>query len=86
MQQRLEEEQATRRAVRALQDLGTDAPSFPERLARLRQEVLAHGEAEERYAFAHLRVTAGRDPVVRGLVRMTRRGSHYSIHRRTVAA
>lgn len=61
VEQRLEEEQATRRAVRALEDLGTDAPAFPERLARLRQEVLAHAEAEERYEFAHLRVAAGRD-------------------------
>ncbi|WP_052411414.1 hemerythrin domain-containing protein [Streptomyces sp. NRRL S-118] len=60
VEQRLEEEQAARRAVGALEDLDTGTPAFLERLARLRQDVLAHAEAEERYEFTHLRVAAGR--------------------------
>ncbi|MDN3293921.1 hemerythrin domain-containing protein [Streptomyces ficellus] len=61
VEDRIEEEEGAKRALSALQDMDVDSPEFLDRFAALRQDVLAHAEAEERYEFAHLRAVTDRD-------------------------
>ncbi|MEU7278299.1 hemerythrin domain-containing protein [Streptomyces sp. NPDC045431] len=65
VEQRLEEEKRVRAGLRALEELGgelgVDAPEFAERCAALRDDLMAHAEAEEREEFARLRETSDHD-------------------------
>ncbi|WP_030667732.1 hemerythrin domain-containing protein [Streptomyces sp. NRRL B-1347] len=55
---RLKEEEGAKEALARLDDMDPDSPEFLDLFAALRQDVLAHAEAEERYEFAHFhRVT-----------------------------
>ncbi|MEU4211757.1 hemerythrin domain-containing protein [Streptomyces sp. NPDC026206] len=51
---RLKEEEAAKRALKRLEGLDPDAPEFVEEFTALRQSVLAHAGAEEKYEFARL--------------------------------
>ncbi|MEU0276776.1 hemerythrin domain-containing protein [Streptomyces sp. NPDC006307] len=59
--ERLEEEKRVRAGLHALEELGVEAPEFAERCAALRDDLLAHAQAEEREEFARLRETSERD-------------------------
>lgn len=52
---RLAEEHDAKQMLSDLYELGTDAPDFEPRLRALRDAVLAHAMAEERYEFRYLR-------------------------------
>jgi hemerythrin superfamily protein len=58
---RLKEEEEATRMLDRLENADTNAPDFLEQLVTLRDEVLAHAEAEERYEFASLRRETDRD-------------------------
>lgn len=53
--ERLEEEKQAKRLLKKLESLGTDHAEFPELLARLRADVLAHAHYEEQYEFRYLK-------------------------------
>jgi hypothetical protein len=52
---RLEEEREAKEMLAQLEDVGLDAPEFPNLLAKLRTSVLAHASHEEAYEFRYLR-------------------------------
>ncbi|XVQ11608.1 hemerythrin domain-containing protein [Spirillospora sp. CA-255316] len=51
---RLAEERAAKELLAELDGMDTDDPAFPEKLDRLRIDVLTHARAEERYEFERL--------------------------------
>jgi iron-sulfur cluster repair protein YtfE (RIC family) len=53
--ERLAEENLSKRMLSELERLGTDSPEFPRRLEELRQAVEQHAEREEREEFPELR-------------------------------
>ncbi|WP_051807164.1 hemerythrin domain-containing protein [Streptomyces sp. NRRL F-2664] len=55
VQERLAEENAAKEVLSALEDLDTGDPRFMPKLLSLRDAVLVHARAEERYEFARLR-------------------------------
>ncbi len=55
VQERLAEENAAKELLSRLEDVDTDDPTFMPMLFSLRDSVLAHARAEERYEFAQLR-------------------------------
>jgi hemerythrin superfamily protein len=55
---RLKEERAADRVLARLADMGTDNPEFTPLLNELRQDVLAHAEAEERHEFNRVQAVA----------------------------
>ncbi|MDX3095527.1 hemerythrin domain-containing protein [Streptomyces sp. ME01-24h] len=57
VQDRLEEERAAKEALSTLDDMDIDDPRFMPALLALRDDVLKHARAEERYEFAQLRRT-----------------------------
>ncbi|MER5179260.1 hemerythrin domain-containing protein [Streptomyces sp. NPDC002896] len=57
---RVQEEEQAKRALSRLEDMDPDSPEFLDEFAALRQDVLAHAEAEERYEFAHFHRHADR--------------------------
>ncbi|QLY29201.1 hemerythrin domain-containing protein [Nocardia huaxiensis] len=52
---RLEEEHEAKTQLAELESLAVDSPEFEKKLAQLREDVLAHAEAEERDEFSRLR-------------------------------
>ncbi|KRV50584.1 hemerythrin [Wenjunlia vitaminophila] len=52
---RLEEEREAKRLLRDLENMNPDEPEFMAMFRRLRDAVLAHADAEERYEFEELR-------------------------------
>lgn len=52
---RLAEESAAKKALSQLRELGVDHPEFPAKLAKFREDVLAHAEHEETEEFLLLR-------------------------------
>lgn len=58
---RLKEEEAATRMLDRLEDADTDKPEFLEQIVTLRDDVLAHAEAEEQYEFARLHREVDRD-------------------------
>ncbi|MFD3452812.1 hemerythrin domain-containing protein [Streptomyces sp. NPDC058691] len=57
VQDRLEEERAAKETLSSLDEMDTDDPKFMPILLALRDDVLKHARAEERYEFAQLRRT-----------------------------
>ncbi|WP_406456669.1 hypothetical protein OH768_23600 [Streptomyces sp. NBC_01622] len=57
---RLGDVESAKEVLSRLEDMDVDSAEFLERFAALRQDVLAHAEAEERYEFAHFRTAADR--------------------------
>ncbi|MFF3256230.1 hemerythrin domain-containing protein [Actinacidiphila glaucinigra] len=57
VQDRLDEERAAKETLSRLDDMDTDDPKFMPILLSLRDDVLKHARAEERYEFAQLRRT-----------------------------
>ncbi|MFP3986996.1 hemerythrin domain-containing protein [Streptomyces sp. E11-3] len=57
---RVAEEEKVKRALVELEDKDTDSPEFLDLFAALRQDVLAHADAEERHELAHLQNHADR--------------------------
>ncbi|MGP3776758.1 hemerythrin domain-containing protein [Streptomyces sp. SDT5-1] len=57
---RVDEEEKAKKTLSALDDMDPDSPEFLDRFAALRQDVLAHADAEERYEFAHFNEVADR--------------------------
>ncbi|MDX3234167.1 hemerythrin domain-containing protein [Streptomyces sp. ME03-5709C] len=57
VQDRLEEERAAKEALSTLDDMDIEDPTFMPALLALRDDVLRHARAEERYEFAQLRRT-----------------------------
>jgi hemerythrin superfamily protein len=55
VEDRLREEREAKQLLSRLDGMDTNAPDFMPRLTELREEVLRHARAEERYEFAHLR-------------------------------
>jgi hemerythrin superfamily protein len=55
VEDRLAEEEQAKQQLAHLESIGTDDPSFPEELARLREAVLQHAHHEEAYEFRYLR-------------------------------
>ncbi|MCK7622390.1 hemerythrin domain-containing protein [Streptomyces sp. RS10V-4] len=55
---RLDEEEAAKRTLRELEDEGCDSEDFPRKFRALRDDVLAHAEAEEAEEFPLLRSVA----------------------------
>jgi hemerythrin superfamily protein len=55
---RLKEERAAERVLARLADMGTEDPEFLPLLRQLRQDVLAHAEAEERNEFNRVQAVA----------------------------
>ncbi|MGW5849118.1 hemerythrin domain-containing protein [Streptomyces sp. NPDC055254] len=58
VQERLAEENAAKEMLASLEDMGTGDPKFMPMLLSLRDAVLVHARAEERYEFAQLRRTS----------------------------
>ncbi|HET6857394.1 MAG TPA: hemerythrin domain-containing protein [Streptomyces sp.] len=58
---RIEEEETAKRTLNRLEDMDVDSAEFLDGFATLRQDVLAHAEAEEKHEFAHFRATTDRD-------------------------
>jgi hemerythrin superfamily protein len=58
---RLREEEEATRMLDRLENADTNTPDFLEQLVSLRDEVLAHAEAEEQYEFARLHRETDRD-------------------------
>lgn len=52
---RIDEEEKAKRVLSRLDDMDTDSAEFLDEFAALRQDVLAHADAEERHEFAHFR-------------------------------
>ncbi|MFD8565550.1 hemerythrin domain-containing protein [Streptomyces sp. NPDC059639] len=50
---RIEEEEKAKRVLAELEDMDPDSDRFLDKIAALREDVLAHAEAEEREEFAH---------------------------------
>ena len=57
---RIEEEEHAKQALDRLDGMDPDSPEFLDQFAALRQDVLAHADAEERYEFAHFNRVADR--------------------------
>ncbi|MFC7303296.1 hemerythrin domain-containing protein [Streptomyces monticola] len=57
---RVSEEEKAKKVLLNLEKMDTESPEFLDKFAALRQDVLAHAEAEERYEFAHLHKHAER--------------------------
>ena len=57
---RIEEEEHAKQALARLDDMDPGLPEFFDQFAALRQDVLAHADAEERYEFAHFDRVADR--------------------------
>lgn len=57
---RVEEEEGAKAALSRLEGMDPDSPEFLSQFAALRQDVLAHADAEERYEFAHLHQVSDR--------------------------
>ncbi|MFD9910001.1 hemerythrin domain-containing protein [Streptomyces sp. NPDC059063] len=57
---RVKEEEQAKKALTRLQELDPDSPEFLDQFAALRQDVLAHADAEERHEFAHFHRIADR--------------------------
>ncbi len=57
---RIEEEEHAKQALARLDEMDPGAPEFFDQFAALRQDVLAHADAEERYEFAHFATVADR--------------------------
>ncbi|MEV0322693.1 hemerythrin domain-containing protein [Streptomyces sp. NPDC050658] len=57
---RVEEEEHAKRALSQLDGMDPDSPEFLDLFAALRQDVLAHADAEERHEFAHFARVADR--------------------------
>ncbi|WP_128382049.1 hemerythrin domain-containing protein [Streptomyces cavernae] len=60
VRERVEEEERAKEALSRLDGMDTDSPDFLVRFAALRQDVLAHADAEERHEFAHFQRVADR--------------------------
>ncbi|WP_030606322.1 hemerythrin domain-containing protein [Streptomyces sclerotialus] len=65
---RLAEEKGAKEALKRLEDMDTESPEFHELFAALRQDVLAHAEAEEKQEFTHLRAVADQN-ALRGMAK-----------------
>ncbi|MGW2342478.1 hemerythrin domain-containing protein [Streptomyces sp. NPDC001661] len=57
---RIEEEEKAKKVLSKLDDMDPDSPEFLDRFDALREDVLAHADAEERYEFAHFNEVADR--------------------------
>ncbi|POX39328.1 hemerythrin [Streptomyces sp. Ru73] len=65
---RTTEEKGAKETLQRLEDMDTESSEFHRLFDELRQNVLAHAEAEEKYEFTHLRAVADQD-ALRGLAK-----------------
>ncbi|MHB9756745.1 hemerythrin domain-containing protein [Streptomyces sp. BYX5S] len=57
---RIDEEEKAKKVLSKLDEMDPDSPQFLDRFTALREDVLAHADAEERYEFAHFNEVADR--------------------------
>ncbi len=88
VEDRLAEEEHAKEQLAHLESIGTEDPSFPEELARLREAVLRHAHHEEAYEFRYLRQQHDPEQLRRmaGLVRAAERTAPTHPHPSTQSA